>query len=121
MSTIKDIILADGTVIYVEMDETELPQPRAPKKGGGLPSGYEEVSAVDDALDALETLQGTLKAVFTAIQESLKANSPNEWGAELNIAFKGKVNPIPVIVSTESSVAIKVHAKWVRKSENRHG
>ena len=115
MSIIKDITLANGSIIYVEVEETDLAQPNITGKPGDLPPDYEQVTAAEDVLDTFKTLQGTLKTVFDTIQESLKDNPPDEWGAELNIAFKGKLNPIPVIVGTESSVAIKVHAKWVKK------
>jgi hypothetical protein len=113
-SIIKDIKLDDGSVIFVEMEEAELPITHLTTARDDIPLGMEEVSAVDDAIDALKTLKGTLGSFFSSINESLMEKSPDEWGAELNIGFKGKVNPIPVIVGTESSVAIKVHAKWVK-------
>ncbi|MCP4134935.1 MAG: hypothetical protein GY754_28430, partial [bacterium] len=37
-----------------------------------------------------------------------------EWTLELNIGFKGKANPVPVILSGESNAAIKVTAKWFK-------
>jgi len=36
---------------------------------------------------------------------------------ELNIGFKGKANPVPVILSSESN-AIKVTAKWFKSYES---
>jgi hypothetical protein len=114
VGTIKGIALTDGTVVYIEMEEADVPDTTRAIGHGELPPGAEEVSAVDKAVDTMKKLQGTLQAFFETIRDSVGINPPEEWGAELNIGFKGTVNPIPVIVSGESSVAIKVHAKWVR-------
>ncbi|GEM_PF-3484939 len=43
--------------------------------------------------------------------------SEKEWTLELNIGFKGKANPVPVILSSESN-AIKVTAKWFKSYES---
>jgi alpha-galactosidase/6-phospho-beta-glucosidase family protein len=114
MAMIKQIELRDGSALYVEMEQVDdMPKSR-PASRGDLPSGAEEVTAAEHIVDAMQALQNTLHTVFNTVHEGVKNNAPDEWGVELNIGFKGKVNPIPVIVGSESSVAIKVHAKWVK-------
>nr|VFK26477.1 MAG: hypothetical protein BECKMB1821G_GA0114241_102131 [Candidatus Kentron sp. MB]VFK30360.1 MAG: hypothetical protein BECKMB1821I_GA0114274_101517 [Candidatus Kentron sp. MB]VFK75185.1 MAG: hypothetical protein BECKMB1821H_GA0114242_101717 [Candidatus Kentron sp. MB] len=113
MNELKAIRLADDSCIFVEMDVVDnVPTTTRSSHKGALPPGAEEVGAVDKALDTLNILKDTLSSVFSTVQDTLKDNSPDEWGVELNIGFKGKVNPIPVIVGGESNVAIKVHARW---------
>ena len=115
MSQIKEIQTPDG-VIYVEMQEAELPetlglQPKMP----GLPDGAEFTSALTEkAIDTMRTLKNTLQSTIGSVHEGIKKHSPNEWTLELSIGFKGKTNPIPVIVSGETDVALKVTAKWVK-------
>jgi len=108
----------DGGIIFVEMEEVDMPE--IVKSSDSLQHipGTDLVSAVDDTIDALESLKTTIKAVINTAYEGLKDNAPTEWGLELNIAFKGKVSPVPVIVSGESEVAVKVHAKWVKPGTN---
>ncbi|WLE96078.1 MAG: CU044_2847 family protein [Candidatus Electrothrix communis] len=115
MCEIKEIKLADGTSIFVEMETVDFSPASENAVQRNLPPGAEEVNAVETVLDTMKTLKGTLSSVFNTVQDAVKDKSPDEWGVELNIGFKGKVNPIPVIVSGESSVAIKVHAHWKKK------
>jgi len=117
MCEIKEITLADGTSIFVEMDVVDFSPTSEHVGQRNLPPGAEEVNAVETVLDTMKTLKGTLSSVFNTVQEAVKDKSPDEWDVELNIGFKGKVNPIPVIVSGESSVAIKVHAHWKKKQD----
>ena len=115
LNTIKDITLDDGSVIFVEMEEVNqetLPQITRSERSEDLPPDAELTSSADKVVDTLESLKGTLRTVFSTIKDSIQENAPDEWGVELNIGFKGKVNPIPIIVGAESNVALKVHAKW---------
>tara|TARA_B100000953_G_scaffold277113_1_gene251712 strand:+ start:2337 stop:2693 length:357 start_codon:yes stop_codon:yes gene_type:complete len=115
LNTIKDITLNDGSVIFIEMEEVNqeaLPQVTRSEHPEDLPPGAELTSSADKVVDTLESLKGTLGTVFSTIRDSIKENAPDEWGVELNIGFKGKVNPIPIIVGAESNVALKIHAKW---------
>lgn len=116
MNNIKEIKLKDGSSVYVEMEEVEDVPTKSISKRDDLPPGAEEVSAASTIIDAMEVLKNNLQSVFNTVHESVKNNSPDEWGVELNIGFKGKINPIPVIVGSESNVAIKVHAKWKKTS-----
>lgn len=114
MNSIKEIILHDGSSVYVEMESVEeMPESRHVIRGN-LPPGAEEVTAAGRIVDAMQVLQNSLQTVFNAVHDSVKNNAPDEWGVEVNIGFKGKLNPIPVIVGSESSIAIKVHAKWTK-------
>ncbi|GAB6044327.1 CU044_2847 family protein [Endothiovibrio diazotrophicus] len=119
MNVIKEIALNDGAVIYIEMEEVaenKLPKVSIQQGAKDLPPGAELTSAADIVIDTMETLKGTLGSVFSTINDSVNENVPDEWGVELNIGFKGKVNPIPVIVGAESNVALKVCAKWKKKT-----
>jgi hypothetical protein len=114
MSAIREIKLDDDTVIFVEAEEVVLPDLSVLSSSSDLPPGATPTGAVDMAVDTLQKLKDTLSGVFSMIHGSLKDSAPDEWGAELNIGFKGTTNLIPVIVSSEANVAIKVHAKWVK-------
>ncbi len=50
------------------------------------------------------------------VQEGLREYQPDEWTLEINMGFKGKASPIPVILSGEAQGGIKVTAKW-KKTE----
>jgi len=71
------------------------------------------VSAAARMQDTMSLLKGTLGSTANMVYEGVKECSPKEWSLELNIGFKGKASPVPVILSGESNVAIKVTAKWV--------
>ncbi|MCJ7600217.1 MAG: hypothetical protein MUO63_01800 [Desulfobulbaceae bacterium] len=113
MSEIVEIKLAGGGSLFVETEDVEIPAaPALAATGRRLPEGAEEVGAKEMVKDAVQLLHDTLKPVAEAIHEAFVKAQPEEWGMELNIGFKGKANPIPVIVSGEASVAIKIRASW---------
>jgi hypothetical protein len=111
---IKEIRLDDGKVIFVEVEEVALPRIPVASGSDDLPPGATPTGAIDLITDSIHLLKDTLRGVFDVVHASLKDHAPDEWGAELNISFKGTTSPIPVIVSGESGAAIKVHAKWVK-------
>lgn len=111
---IEGLKLEDGTTIYVEVEETTLSESLIQQNEVDLPEGAELTSAASKALDAMKALKGMLAGVFEMIHEAIQEKSPDEWGIELNIAFKGRIDVIPVIVSGESNASIKVSAKWVK-------
>ena len=116
MSAIGEIRLAGGGVLFVETEDVEIPHVLAlAEPGRKLPEGAEEVGAREMARDTLQLLHDTLKPVAEAVHEAFVKAQPDEWGMELNIGFKGKVNPVTVIVSGETSVAIKIKATWKKK------
>jgi uncharacterized membrane protein len=120
MNIVKEIQLDDGPVIYVETEKVDAPAIQRSVRRADLPPGAVEASVADKAVNVLKQLHTTLGAVVDSIQDSVKASAPDEWGAEINIGFKGEVNPIPVIVGSESSIAIKIHVKWVKATKQRH-
>jgi hypothetical protein len=116
MSEIAEIKLAGGGVLFVETEDVAIPHvPALAATGRKLPAGAEEVGAREMARDTLQLLHDTLKPVAEAVHEAFVKAQPDEWGMELNIGFKGKANPIPVIVSGEASVAIRIKATWKKK------
>ncbi len=103
MNKIKEIQLSDGSSIFVEMEEADLPE------------GVKETSG---KADAMELLEDTLCVVAETVRDGIREAEPDEWTLELNIGFKGKANPVPVILSGESKAAIKVTAKWFNYDED---
>lgn len=119
MSEIKAIKISDDQYIYVEMDsdvdELNLPRSKSPTGETWQPTGPEHASPtgpVEDAIDALKCLEQNIKTLAETVRASFQAHQPEEWSLELNIGFKGKTSPIPVILSGEASGGIKVTAKW---------
>lgn len=116
MSQVKSITLKNGRSLFVEMEDADIPimQSRVPTGGqdSDLLPGAEAVSFKEDVIDAFEVLRDSIASLADNVHESLKAHQPDEWSLELNIGFKGKVSPIPVILSGETSGGIKVTAKW---------
>ncbi|MCI5179519.1 MAG: hypothetical protein D3911_09430 [Candidatus Electrothrix sp. AW3_4] len=114
-TSIQSIELKEGAQLLIEVEEVELPKTR---KGSdsipNLPPGTEEIGFNDKVQDIKELLRQNLSGIFETVAESVKAKQPDEWGVEVNIGFKGKSNPVPVILSGEANAAIKVHAKWVK-------
>jgi hypothetical protein len=107
--------------MYVEMEEADLAEISGFKPAMGLPEGAEPTGAgVDKAIDTLQVLKHTLDSAISIVYEGIKTHQPDEWTLELNIGFKGKAQPIPVILSGESEVAMKVIAKWKKPEEKKN-
>ncbi len=98
MSKIKEIFLSDDSCIYVEMEEADIPE-SAVKMPKDLPEGAELTSAAEKVRDAMTLLNTTISHTASNIYEGIKKSRPDEWTMELNIGFKGKTHPIPVILS----------------------
>jgi len=113
MGQIAEIKLAGGGSLFVETEDVKIPTaPVRAVTARKLPEGADEVGAKEKVKDTIQLLHDTLKPVAEAIHEAFRKAQPDEWSMELNIGFKGKANPIPVIVSGETSVAIKIKASW---------
>ncbi len=119
MPEIKAIKISENQYIYVEVDtdvdESKLPLSKPSSSPTWKPAGPEHASPtgpVQDTIDALLSLQQNIKTLAETVHASFQAHQPEEWSLELNIGFKGKTSPIPVILSGEASGAIKVTAKW---------
>lgn len=82
-----------------------------------LPEGAEPTSTKQQVADAAEILKQNFRSISHLVADSMSSAQPEEWTLELNIGFKGKVTPIPVILSGESDVSLKVVAKWKKISD----
>ena len=118
MSKIGSIRLSDGKVIFVEMDEVcDLPSAVTVSSNNRLPIGAQEVSAADKIKDSMQVLKDTLGIIADTVNSGIEKSKPNEWTIEVNFGFKGKTSPIPVLVSGESNVGIKLTATWKKNIE----
>ncbi len=128
------IQMKDGGQLWVEVEEVEIPAEltqggTAGELSPNMPLGTEEIcfrekvkELGDKIRDVNEILRQSLSGIFETVAESVKEKQPDEWGVEVNIGFKGKTNPIPVILSGEANASIKVHAKWTKdKPEAQNG
>ncbi len=118
MNKTKPIRLGGG-FLYVEMEEAEVP-PLPTRRDSGKRSAADLEDTPDDAelvgfQEEVESLRSTIDALAADVAEAFKAAAPSEWSLEFNIGFKGKVSPIPVLVSGEGSTTLKVTAKWSRE------
>lgn len=120
MPEVRAIQIADGQYIYVEVDgdvEDSLPKSNPSSNDDWRPNLPEHASPtgpVEDVVDAMKSLQQNIKTIAESVHASFHAHQPEEWTLELNIGFKGKASPIPVILSGEATGAIKVTAKWLK-------
>ena len=121
MGEVKAIRIGDDQFIYVEVDNT-LDESKLPKSTAvssyqpRLPEGAKPVGVVDDAIDALKSMQQQITTLAKTVNDSFSAHQPEEWSLELNFGFKGKSSPIPVLLSGEASGSVKVTAKWKKTS-----
>jgi hypothetical protein len=100
-------------VIYIEVTEGDAPLLACVREpGAALPEGAEPTGTRDYISDALKMLRTNIIAVASEINEAIADTSPEEWAVEINIGFKGKTTPIPVIVSGAAEASLKVTAKW---------
>ena len=132
--SVQRIQMKDGGQLWVEVEEVDLPAElttsgKERELPSNMPPGAEEIGFKDKAKelgdkirDVNEILRQSLSSIFETVAESVKEKQPDEWGVEVNIGFKGKTNPIPVILSGEANASIKVHAKWTKdKPETQNG
>ena len=101
-----------GHTLFVEMEEVELPTTAGAPAIQDLPSGSEAVSAVDNALDAFASLEIGLRDIVAKLGAAVAESKPSSWKLEVNIGFKGKAIPIPVILSGEAEAALKLQIEW---------
>lgn len=114
MSTVQQINTPHG-IIYIEVTEGDIPPAISENPPNfALPEGAELTGFKDRAVDTLKSLRANIIAVASEVNAAFAASAPEEWSVEVNIGFKGKVNPVPVIVSGEAEASLKVVAKWKR-------
>jgi hypothetical protein len=117
---IREMKLADGAVIYVEIIETEdLPAEQAGEQPThalrGLPSGAEPTNFAQDLLMGGTLLKETIAGVAQSAFDSLKHIQPDEWIVEFAIGMKAdKVRVIPVLLTGSGEASLKITAKWVK-------
>ena len=118
---IREMKLADGSVIYVDVSEIEaLPIssdsaaiPKAPSRA--LPTGAEPTNFAQDALLGGALLKETIAGVAQSAFDSLKQLQPDEWSVEFAIGMKAdKVRVIPVLLTGSGEASLKITAKWVK-------
>jgi len=115
VSEITTIQLDNGHRLYVEAESVELPRVASSADSAhGLPAGAEPTGPVDDAIDSLKELRGSIAGLADAVYDSLAENPPDEWSLELSFGFKGKA-AIPVLLSGEANSGLKLTAKWKRR------
>lgn len=117
MKLIHKLTSRNGGVIYIEIPDADLEflennASHERNSGANLPEGAELTSAQTRIVDTLKALRQSISAVATEVSEAFVEAAPTEWAVEINIGFKGKVNPIPVIVSGGAEASLKVVAKW---------
>jgi hypothetical protein len=110
-----------GRTFFVEaMDGPE--EPVVAARGGlaephdqgraDLPRQSEPVSAFDNLTSGLDGLTDGIAEVLDSVRSALLKHTPSSSKVEISIGFKGKVSPIPVIVSGEGNAAIKLTLEW---------
>jgi Trypsin-co-occurring domain 1 len=103
--------------IYVEMEELDSLDARHGRPSDAIPDqpeGSELTSAVEEALDAMSSLKAGLKDIAESIKYAIEASTPAAWKLEVNIGFKGKTSPIPIVLSGEANAALKLQIEWKR-------
>ena len=105
-----------GHTLFVEMEEMEIEIPGSSNAHGiqDLPEGSEAVSAVDRALDAFDALEAGLSGIVAKLRAAVSESKPTTWKLEVNIGFKGKTTPIPVVLSGEAEAALKLQLEWTQ-------
>ncbi len=119
MGKIGQITLKDGTTLYVETEDVQVPDLVVVRDD--LPEGAEEVTAAEKVKDALKMLKDTVRVAADTVNKGIAKTKPDEGSLELNIGFKAKSSPIPGLVGVESNVALKVTAKWKKEPTNPEG
>ena len=125
MNTIKQVQLATGT-LYVEIDDVEIDESSVPSgipdmpqdsnEFEDTPSGAQRIGFQDNMRTAVDTLRATIDTLASDVAHALERAQPNEWTVEFNIGFKGKTQPIPVVLSGEANAVLKVKASWQRQA-----
>lgn len=113
---IKPFKLENGTTIYVEVDETtlpDLPSPITSNQPDDLPEGAEATGIIDDIVIGSKLLKETITGTAQSVFDSLKGLQPDEWSVEINIGMKAEdMKVIPVLVTGTGEGSLKVTAKW---------
>jgi len=114
-------IEADGATFYVEVLPIEADPPKARKPGkkgkrsdaeDNVRSGGQAAAVVPD--NAYSSLQTMLEKLSGGVKGAIDASKPNELVIEAKIAFGGKAQPIPFLVSAATDASLTVKVTWKR-------
>ena len=93
------------------------PPPKKNESYEDTPEDGECIGFKEDILDTAAILRSTIGSLASDIEQALDKTGPAEWSIELNIGFKGKTTPIPVLVRAEGDAAIKITATWKQNKD----
>jgi hypothetical protein len=106
MKHIVQFELADGSPVYVEVDEQDSTVQRRVSRGS---DGIER--AQERFVDAIRKVKPAAEAVLQTFREF---DTPNEVNLEFGIKLNGSLGAIIATVNSEAS--FKVSLKWARKT-----
>lgn len=117
---IKPMQLADGSTIYIEVENTteavELISHSNQSKPD-LPPGAEPTGIVDDIVIGGKLLQETIGNTVENVHQSLQKAKPDEWSVELNVGFESTEKGI-ISYLGKGNGSLKVTATWKKPREN---
>jgi hypothetical protein len=106
MKHIVQFDLADGSPVYVEVDEPESPAHQRVSVGG-----VEVEKAQDRFVDAIRHIKPAAEGVLQTFRE---LHMPDEIHLEFGIKLSGKIGAI--IAAVDSEANFKVSLKWAKKT-----
>lgn len=117
---IKPMQLADGSTIYIEVENTteavELISHSNQSKPD-LPPGAEPTGIVDDIVIGGKLLQETISNTVENVHQSLQKAKPDEWSVELNVGFESTEKGI-ISYLGKGNGSLKVTATWKKPRED---
>lgn len=117
---IKPMQLADGSTIYIEVENTteavELISHSNQSKPD-LPPGAEPTGIVDDIVIGGKLLQETIGNTVENVHQSLQKAKPDEWSVELNVGFESTEKGI-ISYLGKGNGSLKVTATWKKPRED---
>ena len=109
------ISLANGKSCFVEIIEASDDLESQAFKNSRIPKDSEKTDGYDEILELSSALEESLAAILETIHAAVSESKLNEMSVELNFGFRGKINPIPILLSGEASSSLKIIAKWIFK------
>lgn len=120
-SEIQELHLQNGKSIFIEVQIAEdINLRNSPSDIDDLPPGAEPTGFKDGFAFTMFLFRENIRNMAETVHEALKDMSPDEWGVEMNIGFKGTATPIPFIASGELESGVKVSVTW-KKEEKKNG
>lgn len=116
---IKPMQLADGSTIYIEVENNTQAVELAPSPKQAmpdLPPGAEPTGLLDDMIIGGKLLQETISSTVENVHASLQQAKPDEWSVELNIGFESTDKGI-VSYLGKGNGSLKVTATWKKDAD----